>query len=166
MSIFYKEKFLDERIDQAKALALSVKTAVDVDTVEKAEMVLRMVISQYYKIPFFSEYFDHRTIDEMFFEAELIALHSRPALDSSSRVIKDHKKQTDALADEMEKELDKEWQSMESELPPDDGTDPFAQMAKTFMETGNFAGENDNVPQPEQQDITPQQEEGEPDDWK
>jgi hypothetical protein len=169
MDIFYTEKFIEERIDMAKKLALSVKTATDVQTIEQAELVLRMVISNHYKIPFFSEYFDNRTMDEMFFEAELIALQSKPQEETTSRIIKNSKAEIENIADEMEKEFEEEWKeaNLDTPLDPTKADDPFLQMAKTFMQTGNFAGEGGNVPRPAvKPTIAPETKEETPDDWK
>lgn len=167
----YIEQHLEERIDSAKKRALAVKTAASVQTVEEAELVLRMIISNHYKIPFFDEYFDKRTIDELFFEAELIALHSSSDEQNTSRTIKESKKEIAGLADEMEKELEDEWKAMESAEPldPTQKGDPMLAMAKRFMETGSFIGEMGNDPREDKIANNEQQhnEKEEPsDDWK
>lgn len=166
MRVYYTEPYLAERIEKAKQKALFIRNATNIETVEQAEMVLRMVISDYYKIPFYDSYFDNRTTDELFFEAELIALRSRNVQQTSASVIKSHKKEADALADEMEKELEQEWVDLPKDEPldPNLAYDPMFQMAKRFMETGKFAGES-GFDQPQAEPITEQTEDSS-DDWK
>lgn len=150
MAIRYFEHFLDQRIEAAKKLADKIRNAQSIDTEEDAEQVLRYVLSRYYKIPYFSEYFDKLTLDQLFFEAELIT-HEKPvtqAPEDTAKVIKDNKVEADKVIDEFDS-----WIKQDLEPPPSDAEikeDPFFQVAKDFMQTGNFVGEN---PSKENEDV-------------
>jgi len=133
MNIIYAENFVKERIDAAKEKAAKVRNAQKIETIEEAEMVLRYVISKHYNIPFFDKYFDDRSLDDLVFEVELIMPDRSSAPETISEKIKENKEEISQLADEFEKMID-DTESV------DDG---FDDMAKQFMETGNFIEKKD-----------------------
>ena len=142
MNIHYTELHLEERIIAAKAKAQRIKKAIDIDTIEDAELVVRYVLSKHYNIPLFDKYFDDRTLDELFFEAELV-LPEKPAVESASEAIKENKAEVDGIMDEFGEWLDKTDQP----LDPAAAVDPFFAMAQKFMQTGDFAGVGSNTTQ-------------------
>lgn len=138
-----------ERINEAKRYAAFIKRGVGITSLEDAEMVLKCVISRHYKIPIFSEYFDKRTIDQLFFEVEFILENDKPSAESISDTIKENKPEIDSIADEMD-----QWNDMSASA--EDASvenDPIFQMAREFMKTGKFANEKQqfepNTQQPE-----------------
>jgi len=150
--IKYIEPHLAERIESAKRHAKFIKLGKNIETIEDAELFLRYVLSKHYKIPIFSNYFEKRTIDQLFFEVELIqegdSFHS---VKHTSDIIKENADEIEALANEMEEE----WNPIDS--PPMDESlesDPVFRMAQEFMKTGNFIGEDSD----QQEFIKPTEE--------
>lgn len=162
MDVKYIENHIIERIDAAKKRAQDIKKAVNLDSLESAELFLRYLISRHYNIPFFDDYFSKRTIDELFFEAELIVVETPKSREEYvKRVAEENKTEIDTIADEMEKEFN-DSSPLDEELE----NDPFFKMAKKFAETGSFIDPNE-VQEPEQE-IEQQEstEEDEQDGWK
>ena len=140
--IRYYEHHLEQRIEAAKKLADKIRNATNIDTEEDAEQVLRYVLSRHYKIPYFSEYFDKLTLDQLFFEVELITMdkpQKQATPEDASKVVKDNKKEADAIIDEFDAWIK---QDMNQETPESDiKEDPFFKVAQEFMKTGNFVEE-------------------------
>ena len=139
MDTEYIEQHLEERIKVAKAKAQRIKKAIDIYTVEDAELVLRFVLSRHYNMPLFDKYFDDRTLDELFFEAELV-LPEKAASENISAAVEDNKEEVTELINDFEEWIDK----TDAPLDPAAQDDPFFDMAKKFMETGDFAGTGSN----------------------
>jgi hypothetical protein len=131
MRIRYVEQHLAERIEAAQKRAEMVRSGQNADTEEQVIDVLKYVISRHYSIPFFDKYFDDRTIDELFFEAALVSPKTPEAnIDYASKVTKEAKEELVTMFDE--------WIDANPEL---EAADPFDDIAKNFMETGEFAQE-------------------------
>jgi hypothetical protein len=138
-SFKYKEPYLEKRIEIAKAYARRIANGIVEDEID-LEMVYRMSLSEKYSIPFFSNYFDDKTIDQLAFEVFLIRERSTPVVETVSDEIK---KQANTLADIVEKGFDDDdgkWDDVPE--PSDQEMDRF----KEFMKTGQFeptGGSND-----------------------
>lgn len=142
METEYREPHLEERIKAAKERARRIKFNIDITSLEDAEMVLKFVLSRHYGIPLFDKYFDERTLDELFFEAELVLPERAKTAENISDVIKDNKEEISQLADEFEEWMDRS----DAPLDPAAADDPFFHLAKKFMETDEFVGINPNQP--------------------
>lgn len=140
METSYLEPHLEERIKAAKARAKRIKYNIDINSLEDAEMVLRFVLSRHYGMPLFDKYFDERTLDELFFEAELVLPEKAQTPEDLSNVVNDNKEEVSQLADEFEEWIDRS----DAPLDPAAASDPFFQLAKQFMETDEFVGVNPN----------------------
>ena len=162
-SILYSEPHLAERIDAVKRYAAFIKAGKDVVSLDDAEMVLRHVISKHYNIPMFDEYFEKRTIDQLFFEVELIMPAKEITTGQISEAIKQNQSEIDAIADE---EME-EWVEPQSNIPSVEN-DPIFLMAKEFMKTGKFLNENPNLGtnSNNQAKTQPEQPEEQDGDWK
>lgn len=136
--IRYFEAHLEERIEAAKKAAEKIKHCDKIDTEEEAVAVLRYVLSKHYNIPYFSEYFKDLTIDQLFFEAELITPDKPVTIEEVSKVTKTHKKEVDEVIDDFDKWLKKDLNQGVTEQ--DIKEDPFHKMAMEFMQTGEFVG--------------------------
>jgi len=143
MNIHYTELHLEERIVAAKEKAQRIKKAIDITTIEDAELVVRYVLSKHYNIPLFDKYFDDRTLDELFFEAELVLPDKTEQQQDPTEVIKENKTEVNGIMDEFEEWVDKTDQP----LDPAAATDPFFAMAQKFMQSGDFAGVGSNTTQ-------------------
>lgn len=157
----YFEPFLLERIQKAKEYASLIKNGRNITKLEDIEMSLRYVLSKHYKIPMFHDYFEKLTIDQLFFEAELIVSEYKTHTQTVSETIQENKSEIDSLVEEMESD----WNDMAVDESLE--SDPVFQMAKDFMKTGKFLNEQDSKQvQPFTGFDNEQQEEQEDGNWK
>ena len=140
METLYSEPHLEERIMAAKERARRIKYNINITNLEDAEMILRFVLSRHYNIPLFDKYFDERTLDELFFEAELVLPEKVKTPEDISDTIKENQDEVSKLTDEFEEWIDRS----DAPLDPAAADDPFFKLAKQFMETDEFIGVNSN----------------------
>ena len=140
METLYSEPHLEERIIAAKERARRIKYNINITNLEDAEMILRFVLSRHYNIPLFDKYFDERTLDELFFEAELVLPEKVKTPEDISDTIKENQDEVSKLTDEFEEWIDRS----DAPLDPAAADDPFFKLAKQFMETDEFIGVNSN----------------------
>lgn len=124
------EPNLENRIKAAKARARKIANQ-DVQTEDDLRDFLIYYISSKYNLPIFSEYFGNRTIDDLIYEAELLAMKDRPPERVASDITNENKAEADSLFDDWVKE--DQWM----DLPPP-SSEAFDEAAKQFMQTGNF----------------------------
>ena len=128
----YIEPFLDERLEAASEFARKIVNR-DIDNIYDFQFVLRMVIAEARHMGIFDKYFDDLTIDQLAFEAGILKESREPTREQTSETIKAHTEEAESLFDE--------W--IDEDLPTNFGEDMEDSVAKEFMQTGKFKGEDD-----------------------
>lgn len=126
----YSEPFLEERVERAKNHAERIAEG-DIQDENDLFILFRTVISEYYRIPLYSDYFSERTLDELAFEAHYIKAKQTPVADKASDMISKNLADAAAAAEEA-------WKDIEELVPSEDEMKRMTE----FMETGRFEGEN------------------------
>ena len=139
--IDFEDFKIEARVDKAKKDAYEIFNCIDPESWDLSTylLYLRFFIASHYNIPLYSEYFDKRTPDELFLEAELIALKTIPKEKRDQAVMKSQKAESElsALADEMEFG----GQKPPSQNKVDNSDDQWKDVADDFFKTGKFPGE-------------------------
>lgn len=118
---FNKEEF-EGRQALAKELAQRIYSN-NIDTEEELVLSLHWILSSYYKIPLFSDYFKGRSLDQLILECELIRLMSTNSEQQTSDLLNNNKEEAESLFDD--------WET----VPADES---WKEDAERFMNTNNF----------------------------
>jgi len=125
----YYEPFLQERLDDAKKRAEDILSGT-IATESDLEMVLRVVISKYYRIPIFDRYFSDRTIDELMFEAHIITKPEASREEAATNFVSEN-------LDAMVNAVEDAWEEVSAVKPSQEELERMG----AFMNTGKFEGE-------------------------
>lgn len=117
-SILAKELFLDQRIQKIKEYARKLREG-DIEDEGDLFNFFKLKICQAYNMPFFDDYFQKLTLDDMILEVELL-IKNQDTVSSLSETLTEASKTEDLFAD------------MEPE------NDVFKQITDDFFQTGNF----------------------------
>lgn len=126
----YSEPFLSERIEKAKKKAFDIVNK-NHNTIEDSVYYLRYILSRHYNMPFFHEYFEQRTIEELIFEIELIKQSEQSNVEKGKDLLASNKEEAEGLFDDMVKEDEEEMNNVDS----------FNDLAQEFIRSGKFKGE-------------------------
>lgn len=120
-------------------------------------LTLKLILSRHYNIPLFNEYFEKRTLDELWLECEFIRLSMAKETDNIKDILnnpQDREEIEKAMFGDLFEDGEVPFEaskptatpkSIQSQPPPgewitEDSTD-FDELSKKFMQTGNFIGE-------------------------
>lgn len=139
---FSQEPMFQERIKIAVDRAKAIVSASDLDNERSVIERMKFIVSQHFKIPFHSDFFDNLTFDDLMLEVMLISESSKDQTERSAETIKAHKVEAeDAFGDLMEEVEDGE--EVESLEVPDEFSEEEQEFIDTqgqaFMNAG-FAG--------------------------
>ena len=124
----YFEPNLEQRIEEAKTKAEKVASGM-VETEEDLIWLFKSIISEYYKLPIYSEYFEERTTDQLAFEAHLIRAREVPTQEKASSLIQGNMEEAVAA-------IEQAWNEVDMNINPNELDD-----MKEFMSSGKFKGE-------------------------
>ena len=140
-SLSYSE-IKEEYIAKVRKIAESIHNLETSESFEIMEMQLRNIISKFYKIPIFSDYFQGLTIGDLILEVELIKLSSMTPEDiaKSKMNSKQAKEELEHIFDDWEEEESN--QNVWTDVNLDDNmTDEIQKSVDDFIKTGKFIGE-------------------------
>ena len=117
------ESFVQERIAKGVQKARKIINS-DLESNDDLADRLKYIISQYYKIPYFSEMFDELTLDDLILEMMLITESNKEQDERTSDVVKENMDEVNDLFEELD-------------VPEDNGEEAFRnEFGQKFMEKG------------------------------
>ena len=155
--IFFEiESNLLERSERAEEQAKHIirgEIETDIDLINK----IKWVISQHYKIPFFDNYFDSRTLDELMMEYHMISLSKQTKEQVEKEYLESEEGQkavSDEFADWEEEEYQNQLNAQQNQssqssggwnevAPPEQDVvqSDLDAATQAFMDSGKFPGE-------------------------
>ncbi|MEM4379071.1 MAG: hypothetical protein QXL01_00090 [Thermoplasmatales archaeon] len=126
------EPNLVARIDKAKAHAQRIVNG-QVETEEDFIYAIRLYLSNIYKIPIFSKYFEDLELDKLIFEAELHRAERLTDAERSTELINKNKDELSSMFDR--------WEEQDLQEIANSSDKQFENEVKAFMESGKFKGE-------------------------
>lgn len=126
---------VNKMLEDVKLLAIRISSG-DCQTEKECGIYFANILSEYYKIPLFSEYFKNLTMYEMMFEVEMVKIRNMTKNQKIQEVMNspDAQDEIDHLFDDLEDNNPSNWK------PTDDipKADPIVD---DFFKTGKFVGE-------------------------
>ena len=117
------ESFVQERIAKGVQKARKIINS-ELESNDDLADRLKYIISQYYKIPYFSEMFDELTLDDLILEMMLITESNKEQDERTSDVVKENMDEVNDLFEELD-------------VPEDNGEEAFRnEFGQKFMEKG------------------------------
>jgi hypothetical protein len=141
---FSSEPMFQERIKIAVDRAKAIVAATELNTEEAIINRMKYIVSQHFKIPFHSPFFDDLTFDDLMLEVMLVSETSKDSTERTGETIKENKVEAqDAFGDLMEED----GESSDSEIESLEVPDGFSEEEQEFINTkgksfmqGGFAG--------------------------
>jgi hypothetical protein len=126
------EEYIDERIEAIKKKISEIVNG-NYKTIDELELFLKIVISGYYKIPIFSDFFEKRTLNELLIEAEVIRIRGVSEEESVQEIVKESTKD---LTEDDYKDM---FSMFDDEMSGNIGN--LNQQSNDFLNNGKFIGE-------------------------
>ena len=130
----------EERCEVAKKVAWRVFNGVG-ETEEEHEFFFRMILSEHYNIPMFSDFFLNLTLDQLIFEVEMVRLRTQTKEDRVTDMATrpESQEEISGLFDDLQEgdeKVDENWEEASIE-----DTSDVDEAMQNFMDTGKFQGE-------------------------
>jgi hypothetical protein len=126
---------VNKMLEDVKLLAIRISSG-DCQTEKECGIYFANILSEYYKIPLFSEYFKNLTMYEMMFEVEMVKIRN---------MTKNQKIQEVMNSPEAQDEIDHLFDDLEANNPsnwkPTDDIPKADPIVDDFFKTGKFVGE-------------------------
>lgn len=132
------EPYFQERIAQAVEKAKGIVAATDLNTEDAIINRMKYLISQHFRIPYHSDFFDNLTFDDLMLEVMLISESSKEQNERSGESIKENKAEAeDAFGDLIEGVEEAESLQVPEEFSSEE-KEFIANQGSSFMQ-GGFA---------------------------